>query len=73
MGRDENRALAGRLNAPGIPDTVIVDRFGNVGFYRVGTFFTYEDLERTVTVFLGDGYTETRVLNEIPDEKTQPE
>jgi len=70
MGRDENRALAGRLNAPGIPDTVIVDRFGNVGFYRVGTFFTYEDLERTVTVFLGDGYTETRILTDIPKDSS---
>ena len=70
MGRDENNALSARLNAPGIPDTVIVDRFGNVGFFRVGTFFTYEDLERTVTPFLGDRYTETRVLKEIPKDST---
>jgi hypothetical protein len=47
-----------------------VDRFGNVGFYRVGTFFTYEDLERTVTPFLGDGYTETKVLKEIPKDSS---
>lgn len=66
MGRDEDQALSSRLNASGIPDTVIVDRLGNVGFYRVGTFFTYEDLERTVTPFLGEGYTETRVLKDIP-------
>ena len=70
MGRDENLALSARLNASGIPDTVIVDRFGNVGFYRVGTFFTYEDLERTVTPFLGDGYTETKVLKEIPKDSS---
>ena len=72
MGRDENGTLAGRLNAPGIPDTVIVDRNGNAVFYRVGTFFSYEDLERTVTSFLGDGYTESRVLTEIPkDSRTR--
>ena len=70
MGRDEDQALSARLNASGIPDTVIVDRFGNVGFYRVGTFFTYEDLERTVTPFLGEGYAETKVLKEIPKDSS---
>ena len=66
MGRDENNALASRLNAEGIPDTLIVDRFGIVGFCRVGMFFSYGDLERTVNAFLGDGDTESRVLTDMP-------
>ena len=70
MGRDENNALSGRLNARGIPDTLIVDRFGKVGFYRVGMFFSYGDLERTVNAFLGDGYTESRVLTDIPKDSS---
>ena len=72
MGRDEGAVLYRRLNQEGIPDTVIVDRFGNTGFIRCGAFFNEASAERTLTAFLGDGYTETRVLTDIPaDTSTQ--
>ena len=66
MGRDEGASLYARLGSDGIPSTVIVDRFGNAAFLRIGSFFSAGDVLRVIEAFLGDDYTETRVLTDIP-------
>lgn len=70
MGRDEGAELSGYIGADGIPDTVIIDRFGNAAFVRVGMFSNADDIMRTLDVFVGDGYTETTVLERVPRENT---
>ena len=66
MGRDEGCKLYEYTETKNVPVTVIVDRFGNVGFLRIGSFRTADDLHRTLDAFLGDGYTETAVLHSVP-------
>ena len=66
MGRDEDHKLYDYVETNNVPVTVIVDRFGNTGFLRIGSFRTADDLRRTLDVFLGDGYTETAVLHSVP-------
>ena len=66
MGRDEGAALYQYIGEEGIPATLIVDRFGNAAFLRSGSFFSAGDISRVIEAFLGDGYTESAVLTEIP-------
>jgi len=66
MGRDEGAALYQYIGEEGIPATVIVDRFGNAAFLKTGSFLSAEDVMRVIEAFLGDGYTGTAVLSEIP-------
>ena len=66
MGRDEGGALFGYLGQGALPATVIVDRFGNAVFQHTGSFFTTGEILRTAERFLGDGYTESVTLAEIP-------
>ena len=66
MGRDEEQKLYDYTETKNVPVTVIVDRFGNAGFLRIGSFRTADDLRRTLDAFLGDGYTETAVLHSVP-------
>ena len=68
MGRDEGASLYQYLGRQGVPTTVIVDRFGNAVFLRVGSFFDTGEVRRVLEAFLGDGYTESAVLTEIPKE-----
>lgn len=68
MGRDEGSALLDYVQSTGIPTTVIIDRFGNAAFVHVGSFRSAEEISRVLEVFLGDGYTETAVLDRIPVE-----
>ena len=66
MGRDEDCKLYSYVETKNVPVTVIIDRFGNTGFLRIGSFRTADDLRRTLDAFLGDQYTETAVLHSIP-------
>ena len=66
MGRDEDAALYMYLGGEAIPTTAVVDRFGNTVFLQTGSFFRAGDVLRVIGAFLGDGYTETAVLNDIP-------
>ena len=68
MGRDEDRKLYLTTETKNIPVTVIVDRFGNVGFFQIGSFRTADDVSRTLDAFLGDQYTETAVLDSVPSD-----
>ena len=70
MGREEGTGLASYLNVMGIPTTVIVDRFGNAVFMRTGAFAGAAEVGRLLDAFLGDTYTETRVLDSIPRDTT---
>ncbi len=65
MGRDEGSALYRRLNAGGIPVTVVVNRSGNMGFMRIGSFFSADEVERVVQAFFGESGADT-VLEDIP-------
>ncbi len=66
MGRYTDEGMYGYVDTSGIPDTVIVDRFGNAVFFHRGAFSGTRIVELVLDAFLGDGYTETAVLNEIP-------
>ena len=68
MGRDEDHKLYDYVETNNVPVTVIIDRFGNTGFLRIGSFRTADDLRRTLDAFLGDGYTETAVLYSVPED-----
>jgi thiol-disulfide isomerase/thioredoxin len=65
MGQDK-AGLYQYIRPSGIPLTLIVDRFGNVGFLQEGSFMTAGEVSRVIEAFLGDGYTKTTVLTEIP-------
>ena len=70
MGRDEGMEQYSYLNINSIPDTVIVDRFGNAVFFHNGSFMNAGELERCLDVFLGEGYTQSSVLQVIPGESS---
>ena len=72
MARDEGAELYYYTQANGIPATVVVDRFGNAVFFHNSAFTDADDVERVLETFLGDSYTETKVLDRIPrDTSTQ--
>lgn len=66
MGRDEGQSLYQYLGGTALPATVIVDRFGNAAFLRVGGFIGLGQVTRLIESFLGPDYTETSVLTAIP-------
>ena len=66
MGRYTDESMYEYIDTSGIPDTVIVDRFGNAAFFHGGAFSNARSVELVLDTFLGDGYTETAVLNGIP-------
>ena len=72
MGRDEGEELYQYIRTNGIPDTVVIDRFGNAVFFHDSAFRSAGDVERVLDTFLGDSYTKTTVLESIPrDASTQ--
>ncbi len=50
----------------GIPTTIIVDRFGNAVYMQTGMFKDSAEISRLLDAFLGENYTESRALTEIP-------
>ena len=66
MGLDVGLELYNYIHGFGYPATVIVDRFGNAVFYHDCAFNSAEDVERVLETFLGDGYTESKVLERVP-------
>ena len=67
MGRDEDQKLINYVDSsPSIPKTVIVDRYGNAVFFHGQAFKGAGEIRAVLDSFLGDGYTETKVLTEIP-------
>ena len=70
MGRDEGSALYNYVAQYGVPTTVVIDRFGNTGFLRLGSFNTAEEVGNVLDRYLGDDYTETAVLTKISKKGT---
>lgn len=66
MGRESGTGLVSYLGASSIPTTVIVDRFGKAAYMQMGRFSSAAEVKRLLEVFLGEGYTETKVLDRIP-------
>ena len=66
MGRYADEKMNDYVDTSGIPDTVIVDRFGNAVFIHNGAFSNAKSVEMVLDTFLGDGYTASAVLKEIP-------
>ena len=66
MGSEEGTGLTSYLGVAGIPTTVVVDRFGNAVFMKTGAFSGTAEVSRLLEAFLGEQYTQTTVLNEIP-------
>ena len=65
MGRDEP-SLFYRTGEAGIPTPVVIDRFGTVCYLQAGAMPDADHAARLVEPFLGDGYTESLVLDGIP-------
>ena len=55
--------LGGRM---GTPNTIIVDRFGNIVYIQVGAFADSNQLSRVLDVFLAEDYTASVPLTHIP-------
>ena len=66
MGRDEGSALYNYVAQYGVPATIVIDRFGNTGFLRLGAFSSADDVGNVLDRFLGDDYQETKVIYGIP-------
>lgn len=66
MGRDEGAELYNYLAQYGVPATVVIDRFGNTGFLRLGSFASAGDIGNVLDRYLGDDYSETAILTRIP-------
>lgn len=62
MGRDEDQEILMYTESDGIPTTVVVDRFGNAAFFRIGMFEDAEMIKSVLDNFLGDAYTETTTV-----------
>lgn len=68
IGRDDTDIFGG-FGLNGVPTSLVVDRFGNVAFLEVGSQTAVGNFTRLFDVFVGDAYTESIVLDEIPAPK----
>lgn len=64
MGRDEDQEIIMYTGTDGIPTTVIVDRFGNAAFFRIGMFESADMIKSVLDNFLGEAYTQTAVIHD---------
>lgn len=58
--------LAVRFRASSIPTSVVIDRFGTVCYIAAGAVTNAETFDRLFDVFVGEDYTESRVIRSIP-------
>ena len=65
IGRDESKIFES-FGLNGIPTSIVVDRFGNVVFLETGSQPSTDAFERLFNFFLGDEYTESKVLDALP-------
>ena len=67
VGKEEHSGILDYLGGShGTPTTIILDRFGNAVFFKVGAFADASQLDRLMDVFLADNYTESRPLTAVP-------
>lgn len=62
----DTAALAASFRASSIPTSVVIDRFGTVCYIGVGAVTDTETFQRLFDVFVGDDYTESRIIRTIP-------
>lgn len=58
--------LAMRFRASSIPTSVAIDRFGTVCYIGAGAITNADTFQRLFDVFVGEDYTESRVIQKIP-------
>ncbi len=61
--------MADKFNVSAIPTSVMVDRFGTICFWESGSLPDVASFTRLFDAFLGDGYTESVILNSLPPMK----
>lgn len=66
MGDVDLAAYVEELAAYSIPDSIVIDRFGNLVFFQMGMLPDAEHFERIYRMTLGEGYTESRVWTDFP-------
>ncbi len=67
MGRD-SADLSNTFRANAIPTSIVIDRFGTICFIEAGSQTSADNFRRLFDAFLGDNYTESALLTEIPPE-----
>ena len=72
VGRDETNLYGTGFYTGYVPTTVVVDRFGTICYYEYGSVTAAGAFERLFAAFVGDGYTQSVLLedgipNKLPD------
>ena len=67
MGRD-TAGLSNTFRVNAIPTSIVIDRFGTICFIEAGSQTSADNFRRLFSAFLGDDYTESALLTEIPPE-----
>ena len=70
---DDDLALDTFSAFRGIPATIVVDRFGTICFVQSGCFFNKGQIDRVLDTFIGDDYTESKILTDVPKEVVKVE
>ncbi|MGN0793636.1 MAG: redoxin domain-containing protein [Aristaeellaceae bacterium] len=61
--------LSGKFWVEAIPTSIMIDRFGTICFLEAGSMPDAGSFTRLFDAFLGDGYTESVLLTEVPPMK----
>ena len=70
MGKTAGTGLNEYLGFLRLPSTLIIDRFGTLCFMQSNVFQDANEIARLLDTFLGDDYTESKVLSTVPMEKS---
>ena len=73
VGSDVGIGLGDIFATEGIPTTLIIDRFGVVAFIEVGAQTDTGNFTRVFDAFIGEDYSETTLLHDIPAPKPNVE
>lgn len=68
MGKSDGTGINEYLGIFRLPQNVVIDRFGNLCFLHNNAFESADEVGRVLDCFLGDDYTESRVLTTVPME-----
>lgn len=55
-----------------MPVSLFVDRFGNIAYCEEGALVNPANLDRLITYFLSDDYTQSTTLTQVPEPKPDP-
>ena len=65
MGQDTNYLLY-RFNRNSIPTSIVIDRYGVICFIESGAITSVDTFARLFETFLGDDYSESILLTDLP-------